>query len=111
MDLPEFIKAFPTVDLPLPETIVSGNALQGGDGLAIFFTAHQDVSLPPHSHGAQWGTVLRGSLTLNMDDETRTYLPGESYSIPAGTTHAVDVSAGSIVLDFFEEADRYPLKS
>lgn len=111
MDLPDFIRAFPALDLPLPDSTLSTNAIRSEQGLGVFFTTHEDVTLPPHSHGAQWGTVLRGSVTLTMDGTSRTYGPGESYSIPAGTEHAAHVPAGSIVFDIFEEPDRYALKS
>ncbi len=110
MPLPDFIAAFPSIDLPLPETMVTTNAMRTEHGLAVFFTIKEDTELPPHSHGAQWGTVIEGSITLTMNGETRTYGPGESYDIPAGTVHAVKVPGGSLLLDIFEENDRYALK-
>jgi quercetin dioxygenase-like cupin family protein len=36
------------------------------------------ITLPPHSHGDQWGTVLAGQLALTREGETRVYRPGES---------------------------------
>lgn len=110
MDLPDFIRALPSIDVPLPEDVLTTNALQSAHGLGVFFTAHQDINLPPHSHKGQWGTVLVGSLELTIDGETTRYLPGQSYTIPAGTVHAVRVPAGSIVFDVFEEPDRYALR-
>ncbi|WP_233488650.1 hypothetical protein [Rhodovulum sp. 12E13] len=62
MDLPAFIRAFPALDLPLPDTAVSANAMQTGQGLAVFFTFHEDVELPAHSHGAREAPCSPGRL-------------------------------------------------
>lgn len=76
----------------------------------VFFRFHQDVSIPPHSHGPQWGTVFAGEVAPAIEGQTRRHLPGESYDIPAGTVHSVQVMSGTIALDVFAEPDRYPLK-
>ena len=110
MPIADFIKDFPGIDLPLPETMVTTNAMKCPQGLAVFFTIHQDIELPPHSHGPQWGTVLKGSIALTMNGETRTHGVGETYDIPAGAVHSVKVPAGSVLLDIFAENDRYPIK-
>ncbi len=109
MPLPAFIASFPGIRLPFPDTKVSTSAMRTEHGLAVFFTVNEDVELPPHAHGAQWGTVIEGALELTMNGETRTYRPGESYDIPAGTVHAARVPAGSVIFDVFEENDRYTL--
>lgn len=110
MPLPDFIKSMPELDLPFPTDMVTTSAIRSDQGLAVFFTVHQDISIPEHSHKAQWGTVIKGSVTLTRNGETKTYLPGESYSIRSGEPHAADVAAGSVVMDIFEEPDRYPLR-
>jgi len=110
MSLPPFIAAFPGIALPLPEEAVSTSAMRTEQGLAVFFTVHRDITLPPHSHGDQWGTVLAGALALTRDGQTRVYRPGESYFIPAGQEHAASIPAGSVVFDVFAEPDRYPLQ-
>ena len=110
MTYPAFIQGFPSLDVPFPEDVVSCKALRSDAGLAVFFTFHQDVTLPAHSHKGQWGTVLAGEVHLTMNEETRVYRPGESYDIPSGTEHAVFVPAGTMAVDVFEEPDRYPLK-
>ncbi|MEL6643516.1 MAG: cupin domain-containing protein [Pseudomonadota bacterium] len=111
MDLPDFIKTMPALDIPFPDDVVSTNAIRSKAGLMVLFTFHKDVTLPPHAHEGQWGTVLFGSLDLTMNGETRTYGPGESYNIPAGTEHAATVPAGTVALDIFEEPDRYPFRA
>ena len=110
MPLPDFIQAMPALDIAFPEEHVSTRAMRTEQGLAVFFTFHKDAAVPEHAHGAQWGTVLEGALTLTVDGETRVYRPGESYFIPAGTPHAASGPAGTVVLDVFEEPDRYALR-
>ena len=110
MPLPDFIRAMPALDIPFPDDVVSTNAVRSEAGLVIFFTFHMDVDLPAHAHKAQWGTVIEGQIALTIDGTTRTYRPGESYSIPSGAVHAVKVPAGTVVVDVFEEPDRYPLR-
>lgn len=111
MDYPAFFEAFPALDLPFPDEAVTTRALRSERGLAVFFHFHQDLSLPPHAHKGQWGTVLEGEVRLTIDGRTRRYRPGESYDIPTGTVHAVEIAAGTKALDVFEEPDRYPLRT
>jgi quercetin dioxygenase-like cupin family protein len=110
MPFPDFIEAFPGLDVPFPDEVVRTMAVRSEAGLVVFFDFAQDLALPPHSHGAQWGTVVEGEVALTVAGETRVYRPGESYSIPAGVEHAVRVRAGTRAIDVFAEADRYPLK-
>ncbi|MBX9845649.1 MAG: cupin domain-containing protein [Xanthobacteraceae bacterium] len=101
----------PALDVPFPESIVSTHAVRSDAGLVVFFRFHQDFSLPPHSHGHQWGTVIAGEVALTIDGSTRRYGAGETYDIPAGVVHGVGVTAGTLALDVFAEAERYPLKA
>ncbi|SFB71096.1 cupin domain-containing protein [Tropicimonas isoalkanivorans] len=110
MPLPNFLQALPALDIPFPESQVEAKAIRSDDALAVFFLFHTDFDLPPHAHKGQWGTVIEGEVTLTVDGQTRTYMPGQSYDIPAGAEHSARVKAGSIVIDVFEEADRYALK-
>lgn len=110
MQFPEFMQAFPALDVPFPEDVVQSSAVRSDAGLVVFFTFLKDMELPPHAHKAQWGTVIEGELILTIGGETMTYRPGDSYSIPAGVEHGAKVRAGSKVIDVFEEVDRYPLR-
>ena len=110
MSFPEFIQAFPSIDVPFPEDVVQTAVVRSDAGLVAFFTFLKDMTLPPHAHGAQWGTVVAGELELTIGGETRVYRPGDTYSIPAGVEHGAIIKAGTQVIDVFEEADRYPLK-
>jgi quercetin dioxygenase-like cupin family protein len=110
MTYPAFFEAFDQLDLPFPDSVVTTRVLRSTHGLAVFFDFHQDAALPPHSHKGQWGTVIEGRITLTIDGVARSYGPGESYDIPSGTVHAVEVTAGTKALDVFEEPDRYALR-
>lgn len=110
MPFPDFIRAFPAADLPFPPEVVEAQAIGSGAGLVIFFTFHRDMTLPLHAHGAQWGTVIAGEITLTIGGDTRRYRPGDSYHIPEGVMHGATITAGTRVIDVFAEADRYPFK-
>ena len=84
--------------------------VRSDDGLVAFFTFLKDMELPPHSHGAQWGTVVEGQIEFTIGGETKIYRPGDSYSIPAGVEHGALIKAGTRVIDVFEEADRYSIR-
>ncbi len=111
MPLPDLIRNFPALDLPFPADVVTSHAIRSDAGLVVFFTFVKDMVLPPHSHGAQWGTVLEGEIEFTIGGETRTYRPGDSYSIPAGVEHGANIKSGSVVIDVFEEPDRYRIKA
>jgi quercetin dioxygenase-like cupin family protein len=105
-----FIDALPGLDTPFPPEAVTIRALRSDDGLVVFFTFHRDLELPIHSHGPQWGTLLRGAVRLTIGDQTRSYAPGDSWDIPAGVPHGGFIAAGTELIDVFAEPDRYPLK-
>lgn len=111
MPFPTFIQAFPELALPFAEDVVTSAVVRSDAGLVAFFTFHKDMTLPPHAHGAQWGTVVEGRMDLTIAGETKTYVAGDSYSIPAGAEHSARIEAGARVIDVFEEPDRYPLKA
>lgn len=110
MKLPEFIMNLPRLEVPFPTDVVECRAMRTDEALLVFFIFHKDMDLPMHSHGAQWGTVLEGSVELTIGGETRTYRPGESYTIGRGVEHGGRIPAGTIVIDVFEEPDRYPVR-
>lgn len=110
MPFPDFIQSLPALDLPFPEDVVQSRAIRSDQGLTVFFTFLQDMHLPAHSHGPQWGTVIEGQIDFTIGAERRLYRPGDSYTIPAGVEHEAHITAGTRVIDVFAEADRYPLK-
>ena len=110
MNYPDFIKAFPKLDVPFPPEVVETHAIRSDRGLVVFFHFRQDFELPEHSHLAQWGTLLSGEATLTIDGKTRSYKPGESWDIGPGVLHGGTIRAGSLAIDVFEEPDRYPIR-
>lgn len=110
MPYPDFIQSFPSLDVPFPDDVVQTNVIRSEAGLVAFCTFHKDMELPPHAHGAQWGTVIEGEIAFTIGGETRTCRPGDVYDIPAGVEHGAVIKAGTRVIDVFAEADRYPLK-
>ena len=79
MKFPEIITRLPEADLPFPSSVVRTSVIQSENGELIFFDILQDVEVPPHSHKAQWGTVLEGHVEMTIDGKTQTYRPGEVY--------------------------------
>jgi len=110
MPYPEFISAFPSIDVPFPEDVVQTAVIKSDAGMVAFFTFLKDMVLPPHAHGAQWGTVVEGEIEFTIDGVTKIYRPGDSYSIAAEIVHGAKIKAGTRVIDVFQEADRYPIK-
>jgi quercetin dioxygenase-like cupin family protein len=111
MPYPDFINAFPSLDVPFPDDVVRTSVVRSDNGLVVFFTFQKDMKLPLHAHGAQWGTVLEGEIDFTIGGVTRTYRPGDSYAIPAGVEHGAMIKAGTRVIDVFEEPDRYPIRA
>ncbi len=105
MEYSDLITRLPLADLPFSGA--DGYMLRSERGLAVFFHFKEETALPPHSHGAQWGTVLAGEIELTIGGVTRTYRPGESYSIRPGEVHSGHIPAGVRLLDVFEEKDRF----
>ena len=105
---PSWSEDLPEVDTPF--TGLEGRVISGPDGQAVFFRAAEDFEVPPHSHGAQWGIVVTGKLELTIGEDSGVYLPGDTYSIPAGETHSARLEAGTHVIDVFREPDRYETK-
>jgi quercetin dioxygenase-like cupin family protein len=103
-----WIQALPQVDTPF--TGLEGWLLSSPEGQTVFFRAEEDLEVPSHSHGAQWGIVVTGTLHLTIDGDSKEYEPGETYDIPAGAEHAARLEAGSCVIDVFQDPDRYSPK-
>lgn len=111
MAYPDFIQSFPGLDVPFPPEVVQTAAIRSDAGLVAFFTFLTDLTLPMHSHGAQWGTVVEGEIIFTIGDDTRSYRPGDSYTIPAGVLHGAQIKADTRMIDVFHEADRYRLRA
>jgi quercetin dioxygenase-like cupin family protein len=102
---PDWIESLPQADTAFAG--LRGPMLSGPRGQVVFFHAAEEVEVPPHAHGAQWGIVVAGRLHLSVDGEAGTYEPGDAYDIPAGAEHSAFLEAGTRVIDVFQEPDRY----
>ncbi|MFC1563320.1 cupin domain-containing protein [candidate division KSB1 bacterium] len=105
---PDIIKNLPEADVPVEG--VTAWLLQGEDSQLCFFNIKEGVKIPLHSHGAQWGTVLKGELELTIAGDTKIYRDGDSYYIPDGAEHAATVLTELFVIDYFDDKDRYKPK-
>jgi quercetin dioxygenase-like cupin family protein len=108
VNYPPFMQNLPSLAIPFPEDVVSTSAVRSDNAMVVYFTVHKDFELPEHSHGAQWGCLIHGEIELTIGGETKTYAPGDVWDIPAGVPHSARLKAGSLVMDVFEEPDRYP---
>ena len=104
-EFPDFVRKLPRADLPFAG--LRGWLLQGDSGQLLFNESDVEVSVPEHSHGSQWGTVIDGEIELTIDGQLHTYRRGDSYLIPAGTPHSARIPPGFRAVDYFEEKDRY----
>ena len=110
MNFPEIITRLPAADLPIPAEALRTSVLASAQGQLVFFDVLTDIDLPPHSHKAQWGTVVEGEIELTIGGVTKRYRPGEPYFIPSGVVHSARAFAGSKIIEFFEEPNRYKLR-
>ncbi len=64
--------------------------LVSGDKLTmVFYRIAPEAIIPEHSHPhEQIGTVIKGSLELQIDDEKRVVYEGSVYIVPSNVTHS-----------------------
>lgn len=105
---PEAIEKLPLADIPMEG--LTAYLMQGRDQQVLFMNFENDVELPEHTHGAQYGIVLEGQIDLSIDGEIRSYHKGDRYYIPAGVKHHGKIHAGYADVTFFDEKDRYAAK-
>ncbi len=106
---PKPIQNLPEADVPLEG--VKAYLSQSDNHQIIFMEFEKDVSVPEHSHEAQWGIILEGQIDLVIDGKLNTYSKGDRYFIPKGVKHSAMIYAGYRDLTFFNQKDRYLLKS
>jgi quercetin dioxygenase-like cupin family protein len=102
---PEFLTRLPRADIPFDG--VRGWISQAPDHQVVFMDIDPIGEVSPHSHGEQWGVVIEGRMELTIDDETRTYGPGDTYHIPAGVVHRAKFLSHFRTIDVFADVDRY----
>src|SRR5690242_11160180 len=76
---PQPIKTLPEADIPLEG--ITAYLSQSDTHQVIFMEFERDVDLPEHTHAAQVGFVVEGSIELTINGETNTYTKGARYYI------------------------------
>jgi len=105
---PKPILSLPEADVPLEG--VKAYLSQSDNHQIIFMEFEKDVSVPEHSHEAQWGIILEGQIDLVIDGKLNTYSKGDRYFIPKGVNHSAFIHAGYSDCTFFNQKDRYMKK-
>jgi len=105
---PECIKELPKIKHSMEG--VEGWLAQGKDFQIVFFEIEPTAKIPPHSHAAQFGTVMNGEMCLTIGDETRVYRKGDTYHIPEGVVHQAVFNSPVLAMDFFADANRYEVE-
>lgn len=106
---PEFIQTLPEVDLPFDG--VSGWLLQGETRQVVFLKCHQLTDVPAHSHRSQWELVIDGEVELRMEGKAQVHRAGDSFYIPEGVEHGATIQPGYRAIIFFDQTDRYQIKT
>jgi quercetin dioxygenase-like cupin family protein len=107
-EFPEFVRTMPEIDLPFPD--VRGWLLQGQGQQVAFVEFDKDVEVPEHAHEEQWEFPVAGMVELHIMGDSREYLPGDDFYIPAGVPHSASVKAGYKAIIFFNSSERYSPK-
>ena len=61
------------------------------------------VTVPTHSHDAEWGIVVEGEITMTFSDRTEVHSAGMTHWIPAGVPHSFRFAAGTSSVHYFVE--------
>jgi len=102
---PDIITRLPQADIPFEG--VHAHLFQGSAQQMVFMRFDEDVEVPEHTHAAQWGVVLGGTIELIVAGEPRLLERGDTYVIPAGVPHRARIHAGYSDLTLFDQQDRY----
>ena len=105
---PEPIRNLPQADIPFDG--ITAYLSQADNHQILFMEFAKDTEVPEHSHEAQWGVVVAGTVDLTINGVERTYSKGDSVFIPKGVKHSAKIHAGYADVSFFNEKDRYKAK-
>lgn len=108
-EFPAFVRSLPEADLPFGG--LRGWLLQTQQGQVLFNESDVELTVPEHAHGSQWGVVLDGKIDLTVGDRTKTYARGDTYFIPAQTSHFARIYPGYRAVDYFADRNRYRPRS
>jgi len=90
---------------------VTGHSLTDSEKQVTFFRFDEGTVVPDHSHASQWGYLVEGEMTLEIDGRTELYEAGDIYHVPGGTKHRTSFSKESFVIDMGSDPRRYKLQA
>ena len=102
---PEIITNLPQAEIPIEG--ITSYLLQGENQQVVFMSFNRDVSVPEHSHEAQWGVVLDGESELTIGGILHVLRKGDTYYIPKDVPHSGRLKAGYKDITLFNQKDRY----
>lgn len=105
---PKPIQELPEAELPFKGA--KAFLSQSENHQILFMEFEEDVELPEHHHGSQWGIVLEGQIDLCIGGMQGSYLKGDTYFIPDGVRHSGKIHAGYADMTYFGQKDRYKAK-
>ncbi len=105
---PDAITNLPKANIPLEG--ITAYLSQSMTHQILFMQFEKEVELPEHSHAAQMGIVLEGTIELTIDGKKHQFSKGDRYYIPAGVKHSGKIHAGYADITFFDEKNRYSIK-
>ena len=87
---PELVNRLPEAGLNIPGLEI--HISQANDHEIWFLETTQEIAYPAHSHCAQWSTVLKGEIRVDIAGKSKTYGRGDCYYLPQGIEHSVTMS-------------------
>ena len=106
---PESILKLPRADIPidgLKAYIAQGNLFQ-----ILYMEFEKDVIIEEHSHESQWGVILEGQIDLTIEGKEFVFRKGDRYFIPKGVRHSAKIYKGYADITYFNQKDRYKVKT
>jgi len=104
VEFPQFIQQLPRPDSPFA---IDARIVPSDHVLTMFYSMHDDLEIPEHRHGPQWGVVLAGTLEMEIEGVVTRYGVGDTYYVGDDVPHIARVTAGYQGIDVFADAHRY----
>jgi quercetin dioxygenase-like cupin family protein len=100
---------FPETVRRLPKTSLFGVDVYVHDagGTQILFLElpenRSPVTVPTHTHDAEWGIVVEGEIGMTFPDRTEIHSAGMTHWIPSGVAHSFRFAPGTSSIHYFVE--------
>ncbi|MCI4352922.1 MAG: cupin domain-containing protein [Thermoplasmata archaeon] len=102
MPFPETIRRLPRTSLGGADVFVH----DAGTTQILFIEVpadHAPVTVPTHTHDAEWGVVVEGEIAMTFPDRTETHTAGMTHWVPARVPHSFRFSPGTSSVHYFVE--------